>query len=1689
MSALPDALAVLESSLGPDRAAAIVRCLITVPGAIEWIREPAVISRLESAEDHGENPATVALLAITGIDELDGFVRELPPALAARREEILAPDSDATAPESPDDVLILVRELIVADQADGVAGVRRLMQAGAIDWRAPMACAWSRIESRTALIQESVESADAAWLASILTAVAANGSGNDVAETLARVSAARIPRLVADLVRLGQTAVANALSGAATRSVPDSKASSEFPSTLRQTLYAGWEAGRVEMAALADSIALAAEAESDVVSALEARRQALQLDPSEVRLAALARTHIQAGQPAEALALLPPNPETPEVEIAAGMALLAGGALEKGRPMLIHGLAGSSGPLDGATEIARSLSKAGEIGLALDLLKDHLDRVPDDDGSRALYADLLLEAGDPEAALRETQLIRLIRGPQAVPPHLEAKAWMDTNRPDKALPILQASLSREDAAHWQKTVECAIAAGATDQAESLLADAPSNVAPAEKVVLHAKTLAARGDPSEAEATLNAATLAHASSPAPWIALAALQTRAGRTADAGDTLQRAAQMAPTSSSVRAALARWLRDDGRPSDALEAAKAARELDPHSVEAQFELGASLLALGREAEALESLREAHRAAPSRQEVRLALARALEATGDRDGAARLFAHLPESAPAEAWFTAARLTLSGDRTPDPAHAHQAVSQLLRARNLGGHEPSLDFWLGRGYALTGKPERAEESFSAFLGRHPADPELARRATLGKASALLALGRAQDSLHDLEVLRSKSPGDPETMLALAHAYAAASLTDEANEAAEAILEIEPDRREVLSILTTAAHRTGNWTKASKALHQAAHHAQADPDLWIESAEAALRQGEPDRARIDVETALKLSPTTDGRRRAAFTLLDLGETERSLSLLLQAAEAEAPDPTVWIEVADVAERAGDRKTALLGLERAAELSPGDAELHTRRATLLAGMGRMAEAIGSWQKALNLRHGDPNLHAALASALIQNGEVEAGLEELSRALAAHPEDPVLLAAAGVAQLRHGSVHEAHALLSRADRIRPEQPDVVLGLGEVLLRLRRPDEALNLLTDAAEAIEASSLGGALRAEAALSCGDIVSAEESLAAARSKIGSDPSDRIALARAELRFGHWRHAIDSLAIFMNDPDPATEHALAETLIGTLEARWLFAEAAQARRHAPGDDVPGPREIEWLEAFFDRKAESTGPAQLLRHRLDLVRASSEDDSALMSLQRACTQAVPSDEAREAVALASLRRQRPLDALQALKEIEPDSLGRSWQAVLAGLAHLQNSNARMAMAAFDDAALDAGIRPLALALYAQAALACDDAAAAIGALNQAVAQWSDEPAWQSALAGLYLEASAPDSALPHLQAAADLDPSSGKAQLALARGLSEVGQKTDALDAYDRAMPFLPEDASVWAEAGAAALECAASAKAKNYFERAIDLEPSEPAHWLGSAQAAFLAGDLRPARRHAEKALELDDDDPAALHCLAEIAAAQGESERALELLDRALGASKESRHLQLARARLLIQLERPEDAADDLQIYLADHDGDEDAWHIHSQAKAASGDLAEAIRSAETAVRLAPRAVPFRLELARLVREAGQLDRALDELNQAQALSPLDPSVALEMGRVFEARRELDRALEAYERSTELDPHSPEAFRRAAGVFKALKAYRDAGRMLERAAALDPDDASTLQQLAAVRALELVHGGSYSMAVNP
>jgi tetratricopeptide (TPR) repeat protein len=140
-----------------------------------------------------------------------------------------------------------------------------------------------------------------------------------------------------------------------------------------------------------------------------------------------------------------------------------------------------------------------------------------------------------------------------------------------------------------------------------------------------------------------------------------------------------------------------------------------------------------------------------------------------------------------------------------------------------------------------------------------------------------------------------------------------------------------------------------------------------------------------------------------------------------------------------------------------------------------------------------------------------------------------------------------------------------------------------------------------------------------------------------------------------------------------------------------------------------------------------------------------------------------------------------------------------------------------------------------------------------------------------------------------------------------------------------------------------------------------------------------------------------------------------------------------------------------------------------------------ELPQAQEAASKAVKLAPNNITYRLILGRLSRKAGQLDRALDELSRLEKMEPANTRILVELGQLFEDRRQLSDALGTYQRAIASDNQFATAYYRAGLVLKNLKSYPEAGTMLSKAAELDPNNPDTHHQLAAVRALELVHGG--------
>ena len=266
-----------------------------------------------------------------------------------------------------------------------------------------------------------------------------------------------------------------------------------------------------------------------------------------------------------------------------------------------------------------------------------------------------------------------------------------------------------------------------------------------------------------------------------------------------------------------------------------------------------------------------------------------------------------------------------------------------------------------------------------------------------------------------------------------------------------------------------------------------------------------------------------------------------------------------------------------------------------------------------------------------------------------------------------------------------------------------------------------------------------------------------------------------------------------------------------------------------------------------------------------------------------------------------------------------------------------------------------------------------------------------------------------------------------------------------------------------------------------------PSDVGVMIGSSRAAMALGNVKIALEHARKAYRLAPNNVEVLTGLGDVFAHKGKLEKAIQIYDRALRVSEEDRDVQLARSKLLLRLNRTEEAVADLRALTEAESEFEGAWAALSEAYSSTGDNDAALEAASHAAKLVPRNVEYQLLLGRKFKEAGQLDQALNVLTKTSSLAPVDARIARELGDVHKARRQDTQALDAYLHAITLDPKEAAAYKKAGLILKVLKSYGQAADMFEKVVSINPLDPDALHQLAAVRALQLVHGGLEEQAM--
>ena len=242
---------------------------------------------------------------------------------------------------------------------------------------------------------------------------------------------------------------------------------------------------------------------------------------------------------------------------------------------------------------------------------------------------------------------------------------------------------------------------------------------------------------------------------------------------------------------------------------------------------------------------------------------------------------------------------------------------------------------------------------------------------------------------------------------------------------------------------------------------------------------------------------------------------------------------------------------------------------------------------------------------------------------------------------------------------------------------------------------------------------------------------------------------------------------------------------------------------------------------------------------------------------------------------------------------------------------------------------------------------------------------------------------------------------------------------------------------------------------------------------------------ARTCAEQALNLQPDHPVALHLYAQALHRLGQTDQAMQVVEKGIPLAADPLPLLLEQTAILESLHGPSATLPALQA-LADRYPDDPAVLAPlAKSLADNNELDEAIRTAQRALRggshaLRPRELAsLHHLLGRLLRQTGQLDQAIHQFSEAVRLAPDQLEVYLDLGETQLERRQNTLAIQTYQKAIQVAPEDPRPFYQASLACKAGRDYPGAETMLRRAAELAPDDLVIHRQLAALVALNLVH----------
>ena len=459
-------------------------------------------------------------------------------------------------------------------------------------------------------------------------------------------------------------------------------------------------------------------------------------------------------------------------------------------------------------------------------------------------------------------------------------------------------------------------------------------------------------------------------------------------------ERAAELDPAASDIWAELAALYARRNRPDEAIAAGNAALERDPDNAEAHRTLGLVFAA-----------RAGARSGPAQDVVDRAIDHLERARDQLPGDAGLS------------LTLGRLYVT---TRESAKAIEVLTELLDA------EPRFTealLLLGQAHEMQGDWVAAAAAYERAATQSPRRTRYRRRL----ANALLNAGQPDRALEVLRELVRVRPGDAGGWYLLSDLELEFKHYDEAEAAAQRLIEVEPDGLRGAYMLSRVLG------------------AQREYQGMVDALEPAVRRArEGDIAPNQIASLLQ---------RLSVAHRQLGDHDAAIDRLREALDLTPSNLGLQAQLAQVYLDAGRLDEAVAVVSRAQQENPGNLALLRIEAQTLSARGEVGAAVAVLERALSRHEDQPVAHVALADMYSQHDRIDDAVRVLEAAEARFPENTVVVFQLGAVFERGQRYREAEEAFRRALDRDPDDAATLNYLGYMLAeRGERLDESVDLI-------------------------------------------------------------------------------------------------------------------------------------------------------------------------------------------------------------------------------------------------------------------------------------------------------------------------------------------------------------------------------------------------------------------------------------------------------------------------------------------------------------------------------------------------------------------------------------------------------------------------------------------------------------